>query len=148
MIEWWLPDNLLHKADRMTMAHSVELRCPFLDREFVRHCMALPLDQRVQSTKRRSGRKIALKSAFASVLPAGIANQPKKGFSIPCYSWLKSVYATRARDELMNPNGLAASLFSQRVRGNLMDRAIHGDVLSQHRAWSLIILNKWADVWT
>src|ERR1035438_3850302 len=72
MIEWWLPDDLLHKADRMTMAHSLELRCPFLDADFARYCASLSLDEKALPSTGEAHRKVALKRAFSELLPEGI----------------------------------------------------------------------------
>ncbi|HYM06359.1 MAG TPA: asparagine synthase (glutamine-hydrolyzing) [Terriglobales bacterium] len=147
MMEWWLPDDLLHKADRMTMAHSVELRCPFLDADFIEYCAGLRLSQKITAWRSEASRKIVLKKAFANVLPEGIVYQRKKGFVIPVYEWLRDRYAERARTELARPDGLASCLFGSDLRMELMDQAVAGDEPSQHRVWSLIILNKWGDHW-
>lgn len=58
LIENWLPDDLLVKADRMSMAHSIELRCPFLDAEFADYCAALPLADRAAAAPGEYSRKI------------------------------------------------------------------------------------------
>lgn len=145
LIEWWLPDDLLLKADRMSMANSIELRCPFLDTGFASFCAQLPLDAKVQARSEEPVRKIALKSAFATVLPKGIVNLPKKGFSIPVYTWLVSRFAERARKELLRDDAFSSSLLSRTLRSQLLNQAIQGDSLSQRRVWSLIVLNKWAD---
>lgn len=147
LIEWWLPDDLLHKADRMTMASSLELRCPFLDLEFVRHCGNLTLNDKVRSIDREPNRKIALKKAFESLLPPGIAMQNKKGFAIPVYSWLVDRFAERAKGELNRDGGLGSSILTSKVRHCVLEAALAGDVASQHRVWSIIVLNKWGDRW-
>lgn len=147
LIEWWLPDDLLHKADRMTMAHSIELRCPFLDAEFARYCANLGLDDKVLPEGGEAGRKVALKKAFAGVLPEGIAYQRKKGFTVPVYDWLGTGFAERARAELTREDSLAASVFGRDVRDGIMRRAAAGEKRSQHQAWALIVLNKWGQRW-
>jgi asparagine synthase (glutamine-hydrolysing) len=147
MIEWWLPDDLLHKADRMTMAHSLEMRCPFLDADFARYCASLSLDEKALPSTGEANRKIALKRAFSGLLPQGIAYQAKKGFPIPVYAWLAGPYQKAASAELARPEALGCSLFSRETRSELMRRAVAGDLLSQRRVWSLIVLNKWGDCW-
>jgi len=147
LIEWWLPDDLLHKADRMTMAHSLELRCPFLDLEFAEHCARLPLDHKVRDSHEEPKRKIALKKAFKSLLPPGIATQRKKGFAIPAYAWLSNEYAARLDHELRREEALGCTLISRQERERLIPAAKGGDLKSQHRVWSLIMLNKWGDRW-
>ena len=147
LAEWWLPDDLLHKADRMTMSQSIELRCPFLDTEFSNYCTRLSLDEKVRNQKEEPSRKIALKRAFAGVLPENIVYQRKKGFAIPVYRWLETIFAGRARMEMERPGTLSASLFSKASRAEMADRAAAGDKLSQYRVWALIVLNKWGDRW-
>jgi len=147
LIEWWLPDDLLHKADRMTMAHSIELRCPFLDVEFSSYLARLGLDDKVLPRKQEPNRKIALKNAFSDILPAGIAMQKKKGFAIPMYEWLRSVFQDRARRELDRTDGLGSSPFPAQIRKELLAASLAGDPINQHRVWSIIVLNKWGDRW-
>lgn len=147
LVEWWLPDDLLHKADRMTMAQSIELRCPFLDKEFARYCARLPVDDRVKNRHEEPSRKIALKRAFANILPEEIAYQSKKGFAIPVYSWLETEFASRVKAELERRESISAHLFPTDVRIDMFNRAAAGDKLSQYRVWSMVILNRWSDRW-
>lgn len=147
LIEWWLPDDLLHKADRMTMAHSLELRCPFLDVEFARHCASLTLNHKVRAADEEPSRKIVLKKAFQPLLPPGIAMQKKKGFAIPVYAWLSDHFAARAKHELDRDEALGSSLIKRDARTRLLSAAQAGDLNSQHQVWSIIVLNKWGDRW-
>jgi len=147
MIEWWLPDDLLHKADRMTMAHSVELRCPFLDLEYAAHCAGLAMDSKVTDSHAEPNRKIALKKAFTNLLPEGLAVRNKRGFSIPAYEWVQSVYRSRIEQELVRPDSLGSALIPVQIRRELFERAVGGSLLDQRRVWSLIVLNKWGDRW-
>jgi asparagine synthase (glutamine-hydrolysing) len=81
----YLPGDILVKADRTSMAHGLELRAPFLDRELAEFCIALP-----HRLKLRSGRdKILLREAFASSWPASVRSRPKQGFGAPVRSWLR-----------------------------------------------------------
>ena len=145
-MEWWLPDDL-QKADRMTMAHSIELRCPFLDAEFMEYCASLRLNQKIKSWNGEGSRKIALKRAFADLLPPGFVYKKKKGFPTPVRVWLQTVFASRARAELTRAHSLASCLFGPESRIDMLNGAIAGDELSQQRVWSLIVLNKWGDRW-
>jgi asparagine synthase (glutamine-hydrolysing) len=147
MVEWWLPDDLLHKADRMTMANSIESRCPFLDLEFARHCASLSLDSKVTTSKSEPNRKRALKLAFMNQLPAGLVVRKKRGFSIPAYEWLRTAYKERASQEMMRNDALGSSLVPSAVRHDLLQQALAGSVADQRRIWSLLVLNKWGDVW-
>jgi asparagine synthase (glutamine-hydrolysing) len=82
----YLQDDILAKVDRASMAHSLEVRAPFLDIDLVDFVRKLPIE-----CKLRGGRtKALLKSAFAPLLPRAILERPKKGFGVPVGSWFKS----------------------------------------------------------
>ena len=147
MMEWWLPDDLLHKADRMTMAHSVELRCPFLDREFANYCMHLGLDDRVLPSSTEPCRKVALEKAFAAILPDGIAYQQKKGFASPVHEWMCGPLAEPVRRCVLNKEGYAATIFPQETLSSIVESAAARHAGAQKQLWTLVVLNKWAERW-
>jgi len=82
---YYLPDDLLLKEDRMTMASSVEGRVPFLDQDLVAFAAGLPLASRFD----RGAGKAVLRRIARRVLPAEIAERPKHGFSVPVEDWLR-----------------------------------------------------------
>jgi asparagine synthase (glutamine-hydrolysing) len=88
-----LPGDMLVKVDRMSMANSLEVRCPFLDHRVVECAAALPGRLKVG----RDGGKIALRRAFADRLPAEVFLRPKKGFELPIAEWLTGPLAERTR---------------------------------------------------
>jgi Asparagine synthase len=93
----WLPEELLMKADKMTMAHSLELRVPFLDHEMVEYARALPAEWLI----RGGVPKALLKAAALRVFPADFVNRPKQGFPVPMTLWLRGEMGDRARDLLL-----------------------------------------------
>lgn len=147
LVEWWLPDELLQRADRIGMAHSIEIRCPFLDTKFIDYCAHLPLDDKVRARRREPVRKIALKKAFKDTLPAGIALQRKKGFVSAIYDWMRGVYRERVTAEMERSDSLSARFLPHDVRLEVMNRAFQGDRLSQERLWFLFFLNLWGNQW-
>jgi asparagine synthase (glutamine-hydrolysing) len=147
MIQWWLPDNLLALADRLTMAHSLELRCPFLDVEFARCCTHLPASGRSGYPWHRMSSKVALKQAAISRLGADFVELPKRGFVNPANQWLNSYLSHQACREMEREDSLAATLFSTEYRRDLLAGARRGNVGDQTKTWSLILLNRWADRW-
>ena len=88
-----LPGDMLVKADRMTMAHGLELRCPFLDHRVVEWAAAMPGRFKVA----RGAGKRMLRDAFADRLPAEVFQRPKRGFEIPIADWLTGPLADRLR---------------------------------------------------
>ena len=84
-LKLWLPGDILLKADKMSMAHSIELRVPFLDKEVMAMAGGIPSSLRVN----RKDTKYALRAASTEVLPDEWANRPKVGFPVPIRYWLK-----------------------------------------------------------
>ena len=82
----WLRGDILVKADKMTMANSLELRVPFLDPEVFAVASRLPLDQKIT----RSTTKYALRRALEPVIPPHVLNRPKLGFPVPIRHWLRA----------------------------------------------------------
>jgi asparagine synthase (glutamine-hydrolysing) len=104
----WLRGDILVKADRMSMAHSLELRVPFLDREVFEVAARLPVDLKLPP--RSSDTKVALRRALAKVVPPAIVNRKKLGFPTPTrvwlrgemYDWAHDVMARSGADELLD----------------------------------------------
>lgn len=97
----WLPDDLLVKADKMTMATAVELRVPFLDHELVEWAWRLPSREKLH---RGVGKRL-LRRAMAGRLPAPILSRSKLGFPVPIRSWLREGLHRSARELLLGPDG-------------------------------------------
>ncbi len=81
----WLPGDILLKADKMSMAHSLELRVPFLDKEVMELAKHIPADQRVTYDET----KVALRQAALNKLPEEWAKRPKLGFPVPIRYWMR-----------------------------------------------------------
>ena len=146
LCEAWLPDDLLHKADRMTMAHALEGRSPFLDLEFASYCARLPRSEKVRLPPGEASRKVALKREFATRLPEGLAFAPKKGFSHPTYDWAATHYAPFITEQLTRyDSALGTSLLTRRTIDRIAEKIKHGDPQSQRQVWSLVVLNLWGD---
>jgi asparagine synthase (glutamine-hydrolysing) len=135
----WLPDDLLHKADRMTMASSLELRVPFLDHRLVELGLALPSRWRGRgwSTKR------LLRSALSDVLPPAIARRGKVGFPVPLAALFRGSLGAQLHDLLDSPAAHLHDHFAPGVAVDLLDehragRADHHQVL-----WQLLVLEHW-----
>jgi asparagine synthase (glutamine-hydrolysing) len=96
----WLPGDILAKADRMTMAHSLELRVPFLDHEVFRLAASLPSHLRVEG----SVTKPLLRRAFRNQLPPDAWSRPKRGFPVPTRKWLRGPLAKELTALLGDPH--------------------------------------------
>jgi asparagine synthase (glutamine-hydrolysing) len=135
----YLPDDLLVMADRMTMAHSLELRAPFCDHRL------LELSLRISAgVKLRGGRlKALLKSAFADVLPRELLQRPKQGFMIPLARWLRTELREPMEDLLASDRVRARGLFVPAVVEALKREHLDGRRSHADRLWSLMILELW-----
>jgi asparagine synthase (glutamine-hydrolysing) len=102
----WLPDDLLIKADRMTMAASIELRVPFLDHKMLEFCATLPDDLKL----RKSTSKYLLKKIMRGRVPDSILDGAKKGFSIPIGNWLKTSLHETTRGWILDSPFLSENL--------------------------------------
>ncbi|MFV1974771.1 MAG: asparagine synthase (glutamine-hydrolyzing), partial [Candidatus Scalindua sp.] len=85
-IRTYLSEDILTKVDRMSMAHSLEVRAPFLDYRIVEFACRLPLNMKIN----KSRQKIILREAYKNMLPKQISRMPKHGFSVPVGGWLKT----------------------------------------------------------
>jgi asparagine synthase (glutamine-hydrolysing) len=91
-----LPELLLMRVDKMTMATSVEARVPYLDHEFVALAMSLPVEVKLDG----GVSKAIFKRAVRGLIPDEIIDRPKHGFSVPVYEWLQDRLGPLARAEL------------------------------------------------
>jgi len=135
----WLPDDLLAKVDRATMAFSLEARVPYLDHSFYGWCARLDPGVKV----RGDHRKLILKRLAERYLPRAIVNRPKQGFMMPLERWL----AGELRDEIalaLGPTGLQRRGL---IRPQALERLIaaHSSGRKNHamRLWVLLILERW-----
>ena len=113
----WLAGDILLKADKMSMAHSLELRVPFLDREVFALARRLPPDAKADARQTKK----ALRAAAARHLPLPSAERKKRGFPVPVRDWLRDpIYAARVRAAFDSPT--AARFFQVRQLHILLDR--------------------------
>jgi asparagine synthase (glutamine-hydrolysing) len=140
-VDTYLPDDLLVKADLTSMAHSLELRSPLLDRKVLELGLALPdhLKQRG-----RTG-KVALRRAFADALPPEVASRGKTGFGVPIGRWLREDLGELVRDVLLDTTSRDRGLVRPAVLKRLLDEHARG-VDHAHRLWCLLALELWLRV--
>jgi asparagine synthase (glutamine-hydrolysing) len=131
----YLPGDLLLKADLASMAHSLELRSPFLDHEVIALGLALPDDLKVHG---REG-KVALRRAFAHDLPPQVAKRGKTGFGVPLGRWFREDLKELAHDVLATDRGW----FRPETIRRLLDEHDSGRADHGHRLWCLLMLELW-----
>jgi len=135
----YLPDDLLTMADRMSMAHSLEVRAPFCDHRIIEESLRLP-----SSAKIPGGRlKGLLKAAFAGVLPREVLAHRKQGFMIPLGDWLRRDLRP-TMDDLLAPDCVRArGLFDPSAVEALKREHLSGARTHADRLWTLMMLELW-----
>ena len=135
----WLPDDLLIKADKMSMSSSIELRVPFLDHLMLEHAWRLP-----PSLKLRKGvGKYLLRRAMEGRIPEAIVRRPKRGFPVPIGGWLRTVLHAACRDRLLSANSSVRSLVSDRMLQRLLEEHRRGIVDRTEELYALWVYEEW-----
>jgi asparagine synthase (glutamine-hydrolysing) len=135
----WLPDNLLERGDRMSMAASLELRPPFLDHRLVELAFSLPSSVKV----RRGTTKWVVKQVARRYLPDAIVDRRKVGFRVPMDEWFRNGLEDMAWDLLRSSDSLTAALLDRDAVGRLLERHRSGTANEEARIWPLLALEVW-----
>ncbi len=137
----YLVDDLLVKTDRLSMAHSLELRVPFLDQRVAEFALALPTALKV----RGFAKKRLLRQALAPLLPKEVVGGRKQGFSIPLAAWLRGPLEPFAR-EVLSPATLARQgCLDPAAVTPLFDRHCSGREDLSRQLWGLMAFTLWFD---
>jgi len=136
-----LPDDMLTKVDRMSMANSLEVRTPFLDFEMVNFAFSLPSDYKIDA----DSQKKILRDAFRDLLPAALFSRGKQGFEVPLLSWFRTDLKSLIMDDLLGDDFIAGQkIFDpaevKKLKQQLFS-ASPGEVTG--RIWGLIVFQHW-----
>lgn len=136
-IQTYMAEDILTKVDRMSMAHSLEVRSPLLDYRVVELACSLPAGFKLTfgATKR------ILKDAARGRIPEAILNRSKYGFQVPLGSWFKGELKTWAEERLLNASH---GLFNRPFVERLWNEHLNGRADHAHRLWLLLVFNQWA----
>jgi asparagine synthase (glutamine-hydrolysing) len=141
--KYFLPDDILTKVDRMSMAHSLEARPPFLDHRIVEFAASLPPSLKIRGSRQ----KVLLKELMRQKLPASVLQRKKTGLDIPAHEWLRGPLRSLLVEALKSGASEHAGLFradavEQFVGDHLERRANLG-----YHLWGLMILFLWMKKW-
>ena len=137
----YLPDDILTKVDRATMAVGLEARVPLLDHRVVAQAAALPARLKVQDGQG----KYALRRILAHYLPPELTDRPKMGFGVPLETWLRGPLRDWAMD-LTNPTRLAdEAIFAPATISRLMDDHQKGISNNAAKLWDVLMVQVWLD---
>ncbi len=135
----WLPDNLLERGDRMTMAASIEARMPFMDHELAAYVSGLPDKYRV----RGQSKKWILREAMKRLLPAAILERPKVGFRVPVSEWFKGSMRDYLFDHLTGTDFRTRAYFHRQALDRILSEHVSGRQNHEKLLWSLLNLEIW-----
>lgn len=137
----WLRGDILVKADRVTMANSLELRVPFLDKEVYQVARTIPLEQKIT----RNQSKVALREALAQIVPGHVLNRRKLGFPVPIRLYLRDDYGYRWAKEIISA-GSTAAFIDPGAALALLDEHRAGRADHSRRVWTLIVFMLWYEI--
>jgi asparagine synthase (glutamine-hydrolysing) len=135
----WLPDNLLERGDRMTMAASIESRVPFLDHELAGYVSSLPDSYRVKGMKT----KWILREAGKSLIPDAILERPKVGFRVPVNEWFQGALKPYLNDHLRSSDSKTRAYYDNQVLDRMLDDHMDGRQNHEKLLWALLNLEIW-----
>ena len=134
----WLPDDLLIKADKMTMANSLELRVPLLDHQILEFAASLPARYKL----RGASTKHILKKALSKRLPPEILHRKKTGFPVPYAKWLKHDLRSAVSEILLDGQTVARGYFNRKTIEAMINAPSSGRDYSKE-LFSLVTLELW-----
>jgi asparagine synthase (glutamine-hydrolysing) len=135
----WLPDNLLERGDRMTMAASIESRVPFLDHRLAEFVSSLPDEYRVRGL----ATKWILRSAARRVLPEIILKRPKVGFRVPVNRWFQDGLRDYVLEHLRSGDSLTRRYYDAKALDRVLAEHMQGRHNHEKLIWSLLNLELW-----
>ena len=138
-LETYLPDDVLTKVDRMSMAHSIESRVPLLDNHVVDLANALPASLKIKNGRR----KHVLKEVATRLLPEGIVDRKKQGFGVPLGTWFRGDLKELFADTLLAPTTLQRGYFEPRFVRRLVNEHLSGRRDHTLRLWQLVVFERW-----
>ena len=140
-INFWLMKDILLKADRMTMASSIEGRVPFIDKEVFKVASHLPFDYKV--TKENT--KVALRAAAKEVIPTEAYKKKKLGFPVPVREWIKEGDFKEEVEKTLNSD-VANKYFNTKIINKMFEEHVNGKKDNYRKIWTIYTFIKWYQV--
>ena len=145
---YWLADDLLMKVDRMTMAHSVEARAPYLDPDLILKALALPRTYKLRGNMGKFILRKLLEKRFPGAIGKSLAWRKKHGFEAPVDSWLRKNLRECVEDRLspamLAKSGLLDVAFASKVKENFYSLSI--DTPLRRKVWLLLCFQTWYEL--
>jgi len=138
-IKTYLPEDILVKVDRMSMAHSLEVRAPILDHKLMEYVGSLPSNLKLKGKES----KYIFKKMLEDRLPQNILYRKKQGFSIPLASWLRNEMRDFAEETLFSPNNGLNFYFNPEYIKGIWMKHLSGRQDYSYPMWGLIMFELW-----
>jgi asparagine synthase (glutamine-hydrolysing) len=140
---YYLPDDILYKTDRMSMAHSIEVRPPFLDPRIVDFAAGLPQRFKIRGFQQ----KHILKELMRGKLPEAVLNRKKTGFDIPAHDWFRGPLRSLLMDTLRPETLEGTGIFDARAVHGLIRDHMERRINVGYHLWGLLTLFLWMKRW-
>jgi len=140
---YYLPDDILTKTDRMSMAHSLEVRPPFLDHRIVEFAATLPASLKIRGSRQ----KFLLKELMKGKLPPSVLSRKKVGFDIPAHEWLRGPLRSMLVETVTAGAREHAGLFHPAAIDAVMQRHLAKRANLGYQLWGLLVLFLWMKKW-
>jgi asparagine synthase (glutamine-hydrolysing) len=144
---YYLADDILYKVDRMSMAHSLEVRPPFLDHRIVEFAATLPQDLKIGGPKRNNELKFILRHLMRDKLPKSILTRPKIGFDIPVHDWFRTILRPLLLETLSEEAVRDSKIFRWPAIEKLINDHLERRANSGYQLWGLLTLFLWMKRW-
>lgn len=140
----YLPCDLMTKVDIASMAHSLEVRQPFLDYRLVEFAASLPIELKFQWGQ---GKRL-LRQAFGDLLPESIWKRPKMGFGVPIDRWFRHELRELTHDVLLDASAQNREFFRPEVVQEMVQQHETGQADHAYRLWTLLMFELWLRRWS
>lgn len=141
--KFYLPNDILTKVDRASMACSLEVRAPLLDYRLIEYVLGLPSSQRLRGLTQ----KYIFKKSLKNIVPANILHRPKKGFGIPLGRWLRTDLSELAHDELAPDKLKRENIINPEYVQRLLKEHSGGIRDNRKQIWTLLCFELWYKNW-
>ena len=141
--QYYLADDILVKSDRMSMAHAVEVRPPFLDHRIVEFAATLPPALKINGARQ----KYLLKELMKPKLPPAIIQRKKTGFDIPAHEWFRGPLQALLMETLASAEAEHSELFSFETIRNYTQLHLNRSINVGYHLWGLVMLFLWMKRW-
>jgi asparagine synthase (glutamine-hydrolysing) len=141
--KYFLADDILNKVDRMSMAHAVEVRPPFLDHRIIEFAATLPSSFKIRGSRQ----KVILKELMKRKLPPSVLSRSKVGFDIPAHEWLRGPLRSFLLDTISTVGAEHSSFFNVTEIGTIVRQHLERRANLGYHLWGLMILFLWIKRW-